>query len=42
MYGLQEKEDLITSNLGRGTFAATFFLARLAALGMDAMRMEDL
>jgi hypothetical protein len=28
--------------LKRGTFAATFFLAALAALEMEGMRLEDL
>jgi hypothetical protein len=41
-HGLQETEDSITSKLGRGTFAVTFFLATLAALEMEGMRLEDL
>jgi hypothetical protein len=35
VHGLQETEASITSKLARGTFAATFFLACLAALGWD-------
>ena len=41
-HGLQETEASITSKLARGTFAATFFLAVLAALGLDGMRIENL
>lgn len=41
-HGLQETEDSITSKLSRGTFAATFFLATLAALEMEGVRLEDL
>ena len=33
--GLQETEASITSKLARGTFAATFFLACVAALEFD-------
>jgi hypothetical protein len=28
--------------LGRGTFAATFFLATIAALELEGIRLEDL
>jgi urease accessory protein UreF len=41
-HGLQETEDSITSKLGRGTFAVTFFFATLAALGLEGVRLEDL
>ena len=41
-HGLEETEASITSKLARGTFAATFLLATLAALGLDGMRLEDL
>lgn len=41
-HGLKETEASITSKLARGTFAATFFLACLAALEMEGMRLEDL
>jgi hypothetical protein len=37
-----ETEASVSSKLGRGTFAATFWLASLAALGMEGMRLEDL
>ncbi|WP_051335342.1 DUF6471 domain-containing protein [Methylocapsa acidiphila] len=41
-HGLQETEASITSKLARGTFAATFFLACLAALEIGGMRLDDL
>jgi len=42
-YGLTtETEVSIKAKLRRGTFAATFFLATIAALGMDGMRLDDL
>jgi len=41
-HGLQETETSITGKLARGTFAASFFLACLAALEMEGIRLEDL
>ena len=41
-HGLEETEASITSKLARGTFAATFLLATLAALELDGMSLEDL
>ena len=41
-HGLTETRDLIASKLKRGTFAATFFLACIAALEMEGVRLEDL
>jgi hypothetical protein len=41
-HGLAETEASITSKLARGTFAATFFLACLAALELEGVRLEDL
>jgi virulence-associated protein VapD len=41
-HGFQETEASITMKLKRGTFAATFFLAALATLEMEGMRLEDL
>jgi len=41
-HGLQETEDSISSKLGRGTFAVTFFLACLAVLGLTGIDLEDL
>lgn len=40
-HGLQETEDSITSKLGRGTFAATFFLAAMKAIGAEQVRLDD-
>ncbi|MGI8568386.1 MAG: DUF6471 domain-containing protein [Methylocella sp.] len=39
--GFQETEASITRKLGRGTFAATFFLASLAEIGCEIVRLED-
>ncbi len=41
-HGLQETEASIASKLARGTFAATFLLAVLAALELTGMALEDL
>ncbi len=41
-HGLEETEASISSKLARGTFAATFFLAVLAALGLEGVRIEQL
>jgi hypothetical protein len=41
-HGLAETEASITSKLARGTFAATFFLAVIAALELEGFRLEDL
>ena len=40
-HGLRETEDSITSKLGRGTFAATFFIAAMKAIGAEQVRLED-
>lgn len=40
-HALKETEASITSKLNRGTFAATFLLACLAALELEGMRLED-
>jgi hypothetical protein len=37
-----ETENSIKSKLKRGTFAATFLLATLAALELDGVKLEDL
>lgn len=37
-----ETEASIKAKLKRGTFAATFLLAAIAALEMDGVRLEDL
>jgi hypothetical protein len=41
-HGLKETEASIANKLRRGTFATTFFLASLAALGREGVRLEDL
>jgi Domain of unknown function (DUF6471) len=41
-HGFIETEGSITMKLKRGTFAATFFLACLAALELDGISLEDL
>jgi hypothetical protein len=37
-----ETEASITNKLKRGTFSATFFLASLAALGLDGVALEEI
>ena len=37
-----ETEDSIKAKLKRGTFAATFMLASLAALELEGVRLEDI
>ena len=41
-HGLTETEASIANKLRRGTFATTFFLASLAALRVEGLRLEDL
>ena len=42
-HGLKgETADSIKAKLARGTFAATFFLAALAALELDGVNLEDI
>ncbi len=41
-HGLEETEDSITSKLGRGTFAVTFFLAVLTVLELEGLTISDL
>jgi hypothetical protein len=41
-HGLNETRDSIAAKLKRGTFAATFLLACLAALEINGFRLEDL
>jgi hypothetical protein len=40
-HGLEETEASITAKLNRGTFAATFFLAAMLAIGKDAVNLGD-
>jgi len=37
-----ESETTIKAKLSRGTFAATFLVAALAALGLEGVSLEDL
>lgn len=42
-HGLKEETaDSIKSKLARGTFPATFFVASLAALERDGLRLEEI
>jgi Domain of unknown function (DUF6471) len=41
-HGLEETEASIASKLSRGTFAATFFLATMKAIGRDHINLADL
>jgi Domain of unknown function (DUF6471) len=41
-HGFKETEAGITMKLKRGTFAATFMLACLAALELEGVRLEDI
>ena len=41
-HGFEETEASIANKLARGTFAATFLLATLAALELEGIRLEDL
>ena len=40
-HGMEETEASITSKLGRGTFAATFFLAALVAIGVEVINLSE-
>ena len=41
-HGFDETEASITMKLKRGTFAATFLLASLAALELDGLHLDDM
>lgn len=41
-HGFEENAASIANKLSRGTFAATFFLASLAAIGVEAVPVTDL
>ena len=41
-HGVIENAASIANKLARGTFAAAFFLACLAALELDGVRLEDI
>jgi Domain of unknown function (DUF6471) len=40
-HGLEETESSITAKLNRGTFAATFFLATMKAIGREQVNIAD-
>jgi hypothetical protein len=41
-HGLDETRNSVAAKLKRGTFAATFMLACLAALELEIVRLEDI
>jgi hypothetical protein len=41
-HGLQETEASIANKLSRGTFAATFFLATMKAIGRETVNLGDI
>jgi len=41
-HGLEETETSITGKLARGAFATSFFLACLAVLKRDGLRLEEI
>lgn len=41
-HGFKETEASLTMKLKRGAFAASFFLASLAALGLEGCSLEDI
>jgi Domain of unknown function (DUF6471) len=41
-HGLDETRDSVAAKLKRGTFAATFFLACLAALELEGVVLEEI
>jgi hypothetical protein len=41
-HGINESAASLANKLARGTFAATWFLACLAALELDGIRLEDI
>lgn len=41
-HGLTETRDSVAAKLKRGTFAATFLLACIAALELEGVRLADL
>lgn len=41
-HGIEETEASVTSKLARGTFAVSFFLACLAVLELEGVRLAEL
>lgn len=42
IHGIEENAASIANKLARGTFAATFFLASLAAIGRNDISLEEI
>ena len=40
-HGFKENAASVANKLARGTFAATFFVAALKAIGVESVRLED-
>ena len=40
-HGLKETEASVANKISRGTFATSFFLASLVAIGCESVRLED-
>lgn len=40
-HGMEETETSITGKLARGTFAASFLLAAMEAIGVEQVRLQD-
>jgi hypothetical protein len=41
-HGFKETEASVTNKLKRGTFNATWFLAALVAIGLEAVKLDDI
>jgi hypothetical protein len=41
-HGFRETDASLTMKLKRGAFSASFFLACLAALGLEGIRLEEI
>jgi Domain of unknown function (DUF6471) len=41
-HGVEETRDSVAAKLKRGTFPATFFIAAMVAIGIEAVKMEDI
>ena len=41
-HGMKETKASIANKLARGAFTATFFLAALAEIGCEVVRLEDI
>jgi hypothetical protein len=41
-HGVEETRDSVAAKLKRGTFPATFLIAALVAIGVQAVKLEDI